>query len=114
MPYVSYIEFNVPDPQKAKQFYAQVFNWEIQSWSDDYLVAAHGDQPGIDTGINKSEDARPQAVAVITVPDLDATLEAVKAAGGTIVVEKFPIEGVGHAAYFTDPSGLYVGVHQAD
>jgi len=35
-------------------------------------------------------------------------------AGATVVVEKFAIAGVGYAAYFTDPGGLIVCVHEYD
>jgi uncharacterized protein len=34
--------------------------------------------------------------------------------GGTVVVEPFTIPGVGRGCYFTDPSGLIVGLHEND
>lgn len=78
------------------------------------MVVGHGEEPGIDTGLDKSRDGQPRTVPVITVPSLDETAKAVQEAGGRIVVEKFTIEGVGYAAYFTDPGGLTVGIHQYD
>jgi hypothetical protein len=116
MPYVSYVEFNVPDAQKASAFYKQVFAWEAKGWGgdQDYLIAAHGEEPGIDIALRKAPDGKPLSVAIITVPSLDETLKAVQSAGGVVVVEKFPIAGVGYAAYFTDPGGLIVGIHEYD
>ena len=116
MPHVSYIEFNVPDVKQAAEFYKRVLGWDARGWGgdQDYLVSQHGEEPGIDAGIRKAPDGKPQAVAVITVPRLDETLAAAVKAGATVVVEKFAIADVGYAAYFTDPGGLIVGVHEHD
>ena len=116
MPYVSYIEFNVPDTKQAAEFYKKVFGWDAQSWGGDldYLVAQHGKETGVDTGLRKAPDGKPLAVGIITVSKIEDTLAAAVKAGATVVVEKFAIAGVGYAAYFTDPGGLIVGVHEVD
>lgn len=111
MPFVNYLEFNVPDVDAAGEFYARVFGWEPRPFADGYSVVAHGDEPGIDTGIQRHEGAS-GTVAVVSVESIDDTLAAVKEAGGTVVVDKFPIPEVGHAAYFVDPAGITMGVHQ--
>lgn len=113
MPFINYVELNVPKASKSAEFYKAVFDWKLEAWGDDdYLVAQHGDEPGIDSALRTAPDGQPLTVAIITVPDIDASIAAVQAAGGSIVVEKFPIEGVGHAAYFKDPDGMIVGLHQ--
>jgi len=116
MPYVSYIEFNVPATAPAAAFYKQAFGWDPQGWGDDenYLISSHGDEPGIDTALQTAPDGKPPAIPIITVPDLDTSIASVKKAGGTITVERFAIEGMGYAAYFTDPSGLTLGIYQND
>lgn len=115
VPYVSYVELNTGDPLATSAFFREVFAWDPQPWgADDYLVATHGDEPGIDAGITTAEDGQPVSVAVITVDDLEGSMAKVIVAGGEIVVPKFTIPGVGHACYFTDPTGLIVGLHQAD
>lgn len=113
MPYVNYVEFNVGDVEASRKFYKEVFDWDPQPWGgDDYLVASHGDEPGIDTGITESPDGEPITVAVITVDDIDGYLAKALVAGGDILVPKFHIEGVGHAAYVADTNGLMIGLHQ--
>lgn len=112
MPYINYVEFNVGDVPASTKFYKEVFDWDPQSWGDDYFVAGHGDEPGIDTGITESPDGDPVTVAVITVDDIDGYMAKVIVAGGEIVVPKFDIPGVGQASYFTDPNGMVVGLHQ--
>lgn len=121
MSYVSYIEFNVPDPQKAVAFYKEVFGWkpELFSEANNYWIAGHGDAPGIDApgidaGIQAAPDGRPQTVAVTTVADLDDVWAKALKAGAAVAMEKFAIPTVGYAAYFVDPSGLVVGIHQYD
>jgi hypothetical protein len=75
-------------------------------------VAGHGEEPGIDTGITPSPDGEPLTVATITVDDIAGYMAKVIVAGGEIVVPKFDIPGVGQACYFTDPTGMVVGLHQ--
>lgn len=115
MPYVTYVEFNSGDLEATADFYRSVFAWDPQPWgADDYLVASHGDEPGLDTGITTSQDGQPLTVATLNVDDLEGYMAKVIMAGGEIVVPKFTIPGVGHACYFTDPTGMIVGMHQPD
>ena len=48
----------------------------------------------------------------VDVEDIDATIAAVKAAGGNQVGEKNEIPGVGRMAYLADPSGIVFGAMQ--
>lgn len=115
MAFVSYIEFNVSNTQKSAEFYKNVFGWEAQLFSkdNDYWIVSHGDAPGIDAGIQKAPGA-PAAVAVITVPNLDEVWAKAMEAGAKMAVEKFAIPTVGYAAYFTDPDGIVMGIHEYD
>ena len=113
MGYVGYVEFNGPDPDATASFFGKVFGWEASPMFDGYLSVQHGDAPGIDTGISK-HDGTAHTVATILVDDLDATIAAVEEHGGTITMPRFPIPGVGHAAYFTDPQGMSVGMWESD
>jgi hypothetical protein len=112
---VTYLELNTPDLEESKQFFTSVFGWSPQPFAaPDYLVAPHGDGPGIDTALLPSRDGQPRAVPVIRVPDLDAVLASVEKEGGAVVVPPFAIGGVGRGAYITDPAGVLVGLHMYD
>jgi len=113
MPYVGYVEFNVPDAAGTAEFFEAVFGWKATPFFEGYLSVQHGDEPGIDTGIQQAEGPA-TTVATLSVPDLDEAVTRVQAHGGTIVVPRFPIPGVGYAAYFTEPNGLTVGMWEAD
>ena len=114
MPYVGYVEFNVPDEGKTADFYRAVFGWEASEMYPGYLSVASGDEPGIDTGIAKSEDGSVSTVATILVDDLDEAIGTVEANGGTVTVPRFPIPGVGYGCYFTDINEMTVGMWEAD
>lgn len=115
MGYVTYVELNVANLEESSQFYSDVFGWNPAPFGGpDYLVAQHGDEPGIDTGLMASRDGQPRTIAVISVDSIDQAIADVEENGGRIVVEKHTIPTVGYAAYFTDPGGLLVGLHQFD
>jgi predicted enzyme related to lactoylglutathione lyase len=115
MPYITYVEFNSGELEKSTGFYKDVFDWDPRPWgADDYFVASHGDEPGLDTGFTTSQDGQPLTVATINVDDLAGYMAKVILAGGEIVVPRFTIPGVGHACYFTDPTGMIVGMHEPD
>jgi predicted enzyme related to lactoylglutathione lyase len=115
MAFVSYIEFNVSNTQKSADFYKQIFGWNADLFSkdNDYWIVAHGEEPGIDAGIQKAQGPA-GTVAVVTVPNLDEVWAKAMKAGAKVAVEKFPIPTVGYAAYFTDPDGITIGIHEYD
>jgi len=112
---VSYVEINSPDLRRSAEFFAAVFGWAPRPFAaPDYLVADSGDGPGVDTGLLASRDGLPRTVPVIRVAALDATVAAVTAAGGSLVVPAFTIAGVGRGCYVTDPTGVLLGLHEYD
>jgi uncharacterized protein len=112
---VNYVEINSPDLAKSAAFFEAVFAWTLQPFAaPDYLVAAAGDTPGVDTGLLTSRDGQPRTGPVIRVEDLDTAAEAVLAHGGAVVVAPFVIGGVGRGCYITDPTGVLVGLHDYD
>jgi predicted enzyme related to lactoylglutathione lyase len=112
---VSYLELQSPDLAATESFFAAVFGWSAQPFAaPDYLVAPHGDAPGVDTALMPARDGQPRAVPVIRVPDLGTALATAEKHGGTIVVPPFTIGGVGRGAYLTDPAGVLFGLHMYD
>jgi predicted enzyme related to lactoylglutathione lyase len=71
-------------------------------------------EPGIDGGIGKRQSAEDQITNTIDVPDLDAAVAAVEAAGGRITNAKHAVKGVGWLAYATDTEGNPFGMMQSD
>lgn len=104
---IDYVELSAPDLPAARAFYEQAFDWSFTDYGPDYvgIRGEGGEQGGIARG-----DARP--LVQLYSRDLDATLEAVRAAGGTITVEPFAFPG-GRRFHFADPAGNELGVWQA-
>lgn len=114
------VHFEIPanDPEKITAFFQAVFGWTFHKWDGPmpYWLAMTGpkDQPGIDGGVMKRQDPAQPIVNTIEVADVDATIAAVVANGGSVALPKMPIPGVGWLAYFKDPEGNIHGCMHND
>jgi predicted enzyme related to lactoylglutathione lyase len=112
---IVHFEIPVEDPERSMAFYSSAFGWQFQKFGDEnywLVVTGPDDKPGINGGLMKKNPGQPPT-NVVGVDNMDEAVERVKAAGGTIVVEKFEIPTVGWVAYFTDPDGIVTGLHQS-
>jgi predicted enzyme related to lactoylglutathione lyase len=118
VPRVVHFEITANDPEKVVAFYQEVFGWKITKYPgpQDYWLVTTGEAgtPGIDGGIFRPGELFTATVNTIDVPDLDAAVEKVKAAGGQTVTPKSTIPGVGYQIYCKDVEGTLFGLHQAD
>ena len=105
---IDYIEFAVRDIAKAKRFYAAAFGWSFTDYGPDY-AGIKG--PGREVGGFARSDAPKTGgpLVVLYSDDLDASLAAVRKAGGKIVREPFVFPG-GRRFHFADPSGNELAV----
>ena len=115
---VVHFELPADDPDRAAKFYADAFGWKVEKWGGptDYWLVTTGEapEPGIDGGIGRRQDADDQITNTIDVPDLDAAVAAVEAAGGRITRARAPVPGAGWLAYAVDTEGNPFGMMQAD
>ncbi len=118
MPRIVHFEIPANDPEKAAEFYKDLFGWEISKWEGpvEYWLIKTGesDEPGIDGAFFKPEGPMNAHVNTIEVDDIDSYIEKAEKAGGKLVVEKMAIPGIGYQAYCVDPEGVIFGLHQAD
>lgn len=119
MPRVVHFEIDAVKPEGAMKFYEKVFGWKFQKWegpTEYWLITAGKEgEPGIDGGLGKRKaGAGPATVNTIDVPSVDEFAEKVKRNGGTIVVTKHAVPGVGWLVYFKDPEGNLFGIMEAD
>lgn len=117
MPRVIHFEVSADDPERASQFYSGVFGWDIKKWGGprDYRLVSTGatDQPGIDGGIFKREGSI-NYVNTIDVPSVDDYSARVTEHGGSVVVPKHAIPGVGYLVYCQDTENNVFGIVQMD
>ncbi len=114
---VTHFEIPTDHPEVSRKFYEAAFGWSFQKFGEfDYWLINTGpdDQPGIHGGLTKKNHPEQPVTNSIEVADLDAAISAVEKNGGTIVVPKMPIPGVGWLAYFKDPDQNIFGIMQPD
>jgi uncharacterized protein len=115
------VHFEIPadNPDRVAEFYKKVLGWNIQKWEgpmDYWLISTGKDsEPGIHGGIARKKD-RPASGVLITaqVDSVDECLKKIVTAGGSIVVPKRAIQGVGYQAHFRDPEGNVIGIMEND
>lgn len=108
--HINYVEFRTDDLDATVAFYGRVFDWDFERWGDHY---ASFEGEGVDGGFELVEDgfepAVGSALVILFSEDLDASAEAVAAAGGVISRPTFDFPG-GRRFHFTDPAGNELGV----
>jgi hypothetical protein len=115
------VHFEIPadNPERVAEFYKKVLGWDIQKWEgpvDYWLISTGKDsEPGIHGGIARKKD-RPASGVLVTaqVESVDDCLKKIIATGGSIVVPKRAIPGVGYQAHFRDPEGTVLGIMEND
>ncbi len=106
---LTYLELPVADTTSAKRFYADAFGWTFADFGPTYAATTSGDT---DIGFQADPSEKTgAALPVIEVADLDATVAAVTAAGGTITAPIFAFPG-GRRFHFRDGDGHELAVMQ--
>ncbi len=118
MPKIIHFELPADDPKRAKAFYENVFGWTITKWEgpNDYwlITAGPDDEPGINGAITPRMLADQVTTDTISVNSIDDSVKKIDEAGGTVVMSKQIIPGVGYIAYCKDTEGNLFGVLQPD
>lgn len=100
---INYIEFPVTDMAVAKTFFADAFGWEFNDYGPEYAGIRKGE--GEAGGLRLEAEVVPGGPLIILYSkDLEASLAAVRTAGGRITKEIFPFPG-GRRFELTDPNG---------
>ncbi len=123
---VVHFEIPVKDLEQAKKFYS-VFGWNLQDWpmpDGSVYLGVHTTpidektriplKPGaINGGIMKENDhvkGVHGAIIAVNVPSIDDMVKKVEAGGGSVVMPKVDMMGMGFYAYIKDPSGNVLGL----
>ena len=117
----SWIELVTTDQDGAKQFYSQLFGWEIddQPMGPDVfytMLKLKGQYVAALYGMDKSQKERglhPHWNVYITVASADDAAAKAKSLGGTIVAEPFDVMDVGRMATVKDPAGAQIMLWEA-
>lgn len=102
---IDYLEFAARDLAATRAFFGAAFGWTFEEYGPDYLAFSDGRlDGGFFRADAKSTVATGGALVVFYADDLEATLEAVTKAGGSITKTIFTFPG-GRRFHFEEPSG---------
>lgn len=110
---IAHVEIPAGDPNKAGEFYRELFGWKIVPMPEmNYVMweAADGSGGGF-PGVSNDNPAG-RVTVYIDSDDVDEDLEKVKILGGKVLNEKTEIPGMGWFGIFQDPFGNVLAVYQ--
>jgi len=120
MAHVAHFAINADDLPAARRFYEKVFGWKFKAWGPPgFYMIEMGAAPA--TGLLGSLQGRRELVpgqrmvgfeCTIAVDSIDDTERAVREAGGTVLMDRSIIDGVGTLMWFADLDGNVFGAMQ--
>lgn len=122
---VIHFEIHASDPIELIPFYESLFGWsftrflpEVEYWT---ITTGPDSLPGINGGLVKRKGPAPleiqavnATVCTVQVESVENTLARNKELGGTVVLPRMPIPGIGWLAYIKDTDGNILGIMNLD
>ena len=110
-----HLELNASNPEAAKQFYSQLFNWTMEDVpnsavpSNTYTMVKAGNGPG--GGIMKQIPGGPSGwLPYVLAEDIQATTQKAKSLGGKVMKDVTEVAGMGWLSIIQDPGGALFGL----
>jgi uncharacterized protein len=117
------VHFDVPadDIQRAQTFYRELFDWTFEKYSGQIQMeyyqittrAADG-SPGVAGGMGPRGAPGQQITQYIGVPSVATYLERVVQLGGSAIMQRTAVPGVGWLAVCQDTEGNTFGLFEDD
>ena len=124
---VVHFEIEVEDLERAKAFYAAVFDWSYEDYTQvtgsPYWGITTGPEgeSGINGGLMERSAPAPAAGhganafrCTVVVDDYDTAERRILEAGGQVAIPKTPLPGMAWQGYYRDLDGNTFGIHQSD
>jgi predicted enzyme related to lactoylglutathione lyase len=114
-----WVDLSSPDLEATKAFYGGLFGWEAHTSPDPQaggytfftLAGTQGNEIAAAMPL-MNEGQPPVWTNYVSVADADATVEAVRNAGGQVLMEPMDVMGQGRIAIFADSQGTVIGIWQ--
>jgi uncharacterized protein len=108
---------NADDTARARAFYSNVFGWTFDPWGPPGFYQIKNAGQGLLGALQGRREIVPGVRMTSFEPsfgveDIHATIAAVEAGGGKIVMPPYKIEGVGTLIFFQDTEGNILGAMQ--
>jgi predicted enzyme related to lactoylglutathione lyase len=111
----SWVDLGTSDPDDAGRFYSGLFGWAIMEGPPEaggYRICELDGKPVAGMGPRMNPDMPPWWATYISVADADETAAAIRADGGSIIVDPFDVLDVGRMAVAGDPAGAMFSIWQ--
>jgi predicted enzyme related to lactoylglutathione lyase len=116
-----WFELSTTDQAAAKQFYTQLFGWDVTEFpmgpDETYTIFRNGTG---DTGAaytmraeERQHGVPPHWMVYVAVANADEAAARVAALGGTVLAPAFDVMQMGRMAVVTDPAGTHFSLWQA-
>lgn len=106
-------EIGAKDAARMREFYAALFDWEIDANNPLEYGTVRTGRGGIDGGIMSAKGEETYLTVYVQVTDLQIYLDRAESLGGRAVLPPTPIPGVGAIAAFRDPEENLIGLFSA-
>ncbi len=120
MPTIVHFDLPADDTKRAQAIYGDLFGWTFETAQgvpmEYHLIATRNldGSPGLAGGMGPRGAPDQQIVIYIGVPSVKTYLERVTALGGSIIMPRTPIPGVGSLAICEDTEGNRFGLVDDD
>lgn len=118
---IGYFEIQADDPEKAIEFYSDIFGWKFVKEENMPVDYWHIENAGIFGGLLKRPAKTPPPehgtnafVCSVEVDNFDAVSEKILKNGGIVALPKFAVPGRCWQGYFLDTEGNTFGLFQVD
>jgi predicted enzyme related to lactoylglutathione lyase len=111
---VTHFEIEGSDGKKLQDFYAGLFDWNVDASNPMSYGIVSPVENGIGGGITASQDGKPGVRIYVEVDSIDPYLEKAKAMGGKVIMERTVLPGMVTFAQFADPEGNIIGLAESE
>src|SRR3954470_3888698 len=112
-----WVDATTTDMAASQTFYEGLFGWQLTDLGEEsghYTMCDHrGKRVAALIPRPDGDPAAPHWATYIATDDLGATLQKVRAAGGSVTCEPMDVFESGRLAYAVDPTGAVFGLWQA-
>jgi uncharacterized protein len=113
------VHFEIPadDMERAKTFYPELFGWKIapsEVSSEYWMVSTDEGEGAVGGGMMKRRDPAQPVVNYIDVPSVEDGMKKVGELGGSVIVSKMPVPGMGYFAVCKDTENNVFGLWETD
>ncbi len=120
MPTIVHFDLPADDTERARAFYGELFGWTFTRAEgvpmEYHLIATNAldGSPGLAGGMGPRGAPDQQILNYVGVPSVAAYLDRVVQLGGTVLMPRTPIPGVGSLAICQDTEGNRFGLVDDD